>query len=49
MRGFLLVVGDSAATSKWVQLDIDGEAVFDYSAFSVAISSDGTVLSLVPN
>ena len=34
--------------SSWTQLgaDIDGEAAYDYSGYSVSLSSDGTIVAI---
>ena len=34
--------------SSWSQLgdDIDGEAAYDYSGYSVSLSSDGTIVAI---
>jgi len=38
----------SGVSSSWVQLgsDIDGEAAYDYSGYSVSLSSDGTIVAI---
>ena len=46
--GHVRVYEWNSGSSSWVQKgsDIDGEAAFDYSGFSVSLNSDGTIVAI---